>query len=137
MKKLLGIAAIIIILTPTLALAKHQHKERWYQERWCAKHFGITEYVLPDKTRVDCLTRAHAIEFDYGYKWAESLGQAMHYGRMTQRKPGVVLILEKPNDHLKVFILEQAAKYWGVPLTVWTIMPKGKTGWIEGGGPIE
>lgn len=52
------------------------------------------EYENIDKTRVDCLTEFHAVEFDFYNKWAESIGQALYYGFMTGKKPKVVLILE-------------------------------------------
>lgn len=32
------------------------------------------EYKNHDKTRVDCLTETHAVEFDFAKKWAESSG---------------------------------------------------------------
>ncbi len=47
-----------------------------------------------DYTRVDCLTDVHAVEFDFANKWAESVGQALHYQLMTGKKDMVVLILE-------------------------------------------
>jgi hypothetical protein len=60
---------IIIFMLPSLLLAKREHPEKWYQERWCRKqgeHGGQTEVVLPGKTRCDCVTDTHAIEFDFG-----------------------------------------------------------------------
>jgi len=72
----------------------HKHNEASYQEAWCNAHNGIMEYENKDKTRVDCLTETHAVEFDFANKWAESIGQALHYGIMTAKKPMVVLILE-------------------------------------------
>lgn len=52
------------------------------------------EYENSNYTRVDCLTKKHAVEFDFANKWAESIGQAFHYGLMTGKKPMVVLILD-------------------------------------------
>ncbi len=40
----------------------------WYQDRWCRERGGQVEVVLPDKTRCDCVTDTHAIEFDFGNK---------------------------------------------------------------------
>jgi hypothetical protein len=54
--------------------------------------------VLPGGTRCDCLTDTHAIEFDFGNKWAEALGQSSYYSLQTGRKPGIVLILENMKD---------------------------------------
>ena len=44
---------------------KHKHHESSYQHAWCSKHCGIEEYENPDYTRVDCLTKTHAVEFDF------------------------------------------------------------------------
>lgn len=79
---------------------KHQHNESAYQHAWCSAHNGIEEYENKDKTRVDCLTAYHAVEFDFANKWAESIGQALHYQLMTGKKTMVVLILEKPTKEM-------------------------------------
>lgn len=76
--------------------AKHLYLEKDYQNIWCTKNKGITEFRLPDCTRIDCLTKTHAIEFDFAEKWAESIGQALYYSYMTNKKPGIVLIIENP-----------------------------------------
>ena len=94
LKTLLAIAGVSFFVFATPALAKHKHTERWYQQQWCAQHGGVAEYVLPDKTRVDCLTTTHAWEFDFASKWYEGVTQALHYGRLTGKRPGLVLILE-------------------------------------------
>ena len=65
-------------------------------------HKGQVEVVLPDGTRCDCLTDTHAIEFDFGSKWAEAIGQSAYYALQTGRKAGVVLVLETAKDR----------KYW-------------------------
>lgn len=56
MKKLL---TILLLLVSIPAASKEPHRESWYQEKYCA---GIKEYVLPDKSRVDCLLEIHAVE---------------------------------------------------------------------------
>lgn len=94
--------------------------EKDYQKEWCTQAGGVTEFVLDDKTRVDCLTDKYAIEFDYGHKWAEAIGQSVYYAIKTDRLPGVVLIVG-PNDEKYVKRLRAVAeKTW---IKVWT-MPK-------------
>ena len=73
-------------------------KEAFYVSQWCSSDFGKQEFVLWDGTRVDCLTKDYAIEFDCAKKWAESIGQSLYYAKMTGKKPAVVLILESPSD---------------------------------------
>ncbi len=81
-----------------IAAAERGATEQYHQVRWCEAHHGITEVALDDGTRVDCLTDTYAIEFDFARKWAEAVGQAAHYAAMTGHAPGVVLILEGPDD---------------------------------------
>ena len=73
----------------------HAHNEASYQRAYCSAHGGVEEYVLSDRTRVDCLTDTHAIEFDFADKKYEAVGQSLHYAVMTNKKPGIVLILDK------------------------------------------
>jgi len=80
--------------------AKHAHSESSYQHAWCSAHKGVEEYENKDYTRVDCLTSVHAVEFDFANKWAESVGQALHYQKMTGKKGMVVLILEEPKKEM-------------------------------------
>ena len=64
---------ITLFMLPAQVLAKREHPEKWYQERWCRERGGQIEVVLPDKTRCDCVTVTHAIEFDFGSNWAEAI----------------------------------------------------------------
>ena len=77
---------------------KHDHNETSYRHEWCSAHNGIEEYENDDYTRVDCLTQTHAVEFDFANKWAESIGQALHYAYKTGKKGMVVLILENSKE---------------------------------------
>ena len=43
-------------------------KESFYVSQWCRDDFGKQEFVLWDNTRVDCLTKDYAIEFDFAKK---------------------------------------------------------------------
>ena len=74
-------------------------QESYYVNQWCTSDFGRREAVLWDMTRVDCLTKDYAIEFDFAKKWAESIGQALYYSKMTGKLPAVVLILTSPADY--------------------------------------
>lgn len=54
----------------------HEHNEESYQQAWCDAHGGVMEYENSDFTRVDCLTKTHAVEFDFANKWHEHVGWA-------------------------------------------------------------
>lgn len=103
------------ILT-TAAHAGHLHKEAEYRDAWCQ---GQTEVRLPDGTRVDCLTDTYAVEIDFARKWAEGIGQAIHYGAVTGKQPATALIIEHPADWRYYHRARRAARQAGV--TLWPI----------------
>lgn len=97
-----GVIVILsILLTVLPASAKRLYPERVYQEYWCGMKKGVTEYELPDKTRVDCLLPDMAVEFDFANKWAECIGQALYYGQRTGKTPACVLIMERGEKDIK------------------------------------
>lgn len=109
MKNFILIFIFIFLLLPVIASpfqketcnlgwqhVHHVHNEESYQKAWCIANNGIIEYENKDFTRVDCLTKTHAVEFDFANKWHESIGQALHYSVMTGKKAKVVLILDNP-----------------------------------------
>ncbi len=112
----------LVLLTP-IANAKNLHFEKFYQERWCKANGGETEVVFPDKTRCDCLTSTHAIEFDFGKKWAEAIGQALYYSIQTGKRPGVVLILEKKSDYKYWIRLNTIIEHFRLPIDTWKVGP--------------
>lgn len=114
MKKIL---IIIILLFAAPVFAGHLHPEKAYQKVWCEKQKGVSEYVLPDKSRVDCLTKSHAIEFDFARKYWEAVGQSLYYAGMTGLQPGIVLILEKDSDTKFLKRLNKIAER--LKITVW------------------
>ena len=81
--------------------------EAYYVNEWCQPDFGRKEVLLWDLTRVDCLTKDYAIEFDFAKKWAESVGQSLYYAKMTGKMPAVVLILTKISDYRYVKRIER------------------------------
>lgn len=92
--------------------------ERDYQLEKCT---GLIEWRLPDNSRVDCLTHTHAIEFDYSNKWAEAIGQSLHYALMTKKRAGIFLILRgrSKEKHLKTLI--RVIETFDLPIDVMTI----------------
>ena len=112
-KKLAILLIIIIVLLITIPVlcqifilnqngdsllpTKEKLHEDDYVHAYCK---GTEEYVLPDKTRVDCLTETHACEFDWAKKWYEGFGQALWYSHNTGKKPCLVLILKSDKDYI-------------------------------------
>ena len=94
MKYLSLAMAGLIIATP--AWAQRAQKEDFYSELWCDSRAGKSEVKTSQGTRVDCLLPDYAVEVDFDNKWAEGLGQALHYGVEFDRQPAVLLIIK---DH--------------------------------------
>lgn len=74
----LAILPIVFGLTPPHALT-----EADLVERYCVGM--IQEFRNPDKTRTDCISDTHAIEVEFSHKWAEAIGQALHYALWTEQ----------------------------------------------------
>nr|DAJ74770.1 MAG TPA: hypothetical protein [Caudoviricetes sp.] len=117
---------ILAICLSTISVsAKRLHPEHEYQAYWCNARNGVMEYRLNDKTRVDCLLPNMAVEFDFANKWAECIGQALYYGRMTNRQPACVLIMENGEKDLKyLYRLRRTAYKKGVNLRTFTMKPE-------------
>ena len=95
--------------------------EKHYQSAWCSEYRGQAEVRLPDGTRADCITATHAIEFDFGRKWAEAIGQALYYGLQTGKAPGVVLILDGEKDYRYWFRLNSTIQHYKLPIDTWKV----------------
>lgn len=121
MKMRLFLIFLIILTVPALALEyplninvppmiktkETNYKEADYVNAYCK---GTIEYVLNDKTRIDCLTESYAIEFDWAKKWAESVGQSLYYANMTGKLPAVAIILKSKRDERYIRRIKKADK---------------------------
>lgn len=122
----LKILTLVVFLSSSALIqaksAKAGASGKWHEadfvNAYCA---GEVEYVLPDRTRVDCLTDTHAIEYDWGKKWAESLGQALFYSAMTGKKAGIVLIVNPRTKARYLKRLNKAIVDNKLNVDVWTV----------------
>jgi len=73
------------------------------------------------RTRCDCVTESHAIEFDFGNGWGESIGQSMDYSLQTGKKAGIVLILETMKDRKYWIRLNTTIEHFNLPIDTWSI----------------
>ena len=65
--------------------------------RLAPKYGAELEVRLWDGTRVDLLNDEYAIEVDWAGssgKWAEAIGQSLYYAELTNRKPGIILLVK-------------------------------------------
>lgn len=101
-------------------------KERDYQARFCA---GM-KMEVPTKSgaRADCVSATHAIEVDWSKKWAEAIGQSLHYASELNLKAGIVLVCKKAltcSSH--AYRMESTIKAYGLPIDVWFCRKNDKT----------
>lgn len=116
------IIACILFTAQSQGICARIHPEKDYQNQWCTARGGKQEVILYDKARVDCVTKNYAIEFDFASKWGESIGQALYYAAITKKLPGIVLIMEYPeNDEKYLNRLNIVAEKYGIK--VWTMVP--------------
>lgn len=83
------IPVFMLVLAAAFTQAGERRPESYYVAKYCK---GVVEFRLPDRTRVDCLTKQYAAEFDFAHKWYEAVGQALWYAKSTRRRAKVVLI---------------------------------------------
>lgn len=94
------------------------HPEKYYQDMYCT---GKTEVLLPDRTRIDCETSDYAIEFDFAHKWAEAIGQSLHYAEKTGKFPGIVLIVESPDQCRFIPLVKDVIDRYWLPIRLQTV----------------
>ncbi|BDU38713.1 hypothetical protein [Vibrio nigripulchritudo] len=109
---------IALLLLPFASRAETKWHEADYVDHYCK---GEIEHVLPDRTRIDCLTDTHAIEFDFANKWADSLGQALFYSAMTGKKGKVILIVKERTKARYLKRIETAIEYHKLDIEVDTV----------------
>ena len=95
--------------------------ERTYQEWFAKKTGGKLEVVMGDGTRCDIVTDKHAIEVDFADKWAEAVGQSLNYSFQSNRKAGIVLIVEKQSDYKHLVRLQSMIRHHKLDIEVWPI----------------
>lgn len=118
---------LLVLLAGTAHGGGREHPERWYQAQWCDGR-GTMEVVLADGSRCDCLTGDYAVEFDFADKWAEAVGQSLNYAAETGKRPGIVLIMERPGDARYLERILAIDRAHGLGLTVWTVGPQRVAG---------
>ncbi len=110
---------MLLLVISTSALCQER---KLYESDYVNLHCkGQIEFVLPDKSRVDCLADTHAIEYDYGKKWAEAIGQSLYYSAMTGKKAGIVLIVSQRNKDKYMKRVNKAIEKNNLIIDVWSV----------------
>ena len=117
MKK--NLLLIALLLFSISAFSQTREKESYYQKKFAEIVKGEREVVLEDRTRVDIVTDTHVIEVDFGEKWAESIGQSLHYEGMLNKQAGVLLVLDLDKEERFLDRLIGVAAKHGIDVWVW------------------
>lgn len=98
------LCAAVLSVVALVAFAEPAKPKKRGETYWAAvaadELFGVAgpdhvEVRLADGSRCDILTKEYAIEVDWAdEKWKEAPGQAVLYAALTNRKPGVVLLVK-------------------------------------------
>ena len=104
----------------SLCLSAKQ-SERFYQEKFAKEIDGQVEVIMKDGTRCDILTSTHAIEVDFARKWAEAIGQCLHYSTHTGKKPAVALIVLDPSDNKYINRVKQISSDFNLDIEIYQI----------------
>ena len=117
-----SLTALFLTLTLAASLdAARLNPEAHYQEIAAKKYSGQTEVTVPDGTRCDIVTETHAIEVDFADKWAEAIGQSLNYSFQLNKKAGILLILEKPDDERHLIRVQSIIKHFKLTIDVLAI----------------
>lgn len=120
MKHLVTLLSLLFLFVSP-SLAAHEHPEKWYQEQWCEQNRGKQEVILPDRTRADCITGKYAVEVEFANKWAESVGQSLFYSLQTNKRAGIVLIIESTDDLRYWYRLNSVIQHNNLPIDTWMV----------------
>lgn len=112
---------IILLICLSLFRSAGQHPEAYYVN-WLYEHYfhGEREVVLYGG-RADIVNDAYAIEVERAPNWKNSIGQSLWYGMQTNKKPGIVLVMENIDQRRYGIMLQSALDYAGIAdkITVW------------------
>jgi hypothetical protein len=124
--KILFIAFLTTLLCTSISLygAEKKLNEAHYRDAWAKANGGKVEVRMPDDTRCDVVTKTHAIEVEWAYKWYEGLGQSLWYSFQTNKKAGIVMILRNEKDRKYLIRLRSLIAGKKLKIDVWVIEPK-------------
>lgn len=121
-----------LILLSSFSIAWGEN-EAYYRAIFAKSLEGKEEVTLPDKTRCDIITATHAVEVEFARKWTEGLGQSLWYSFQTEKKAGIVLIIENEKDLRFLIRLQSLLVHRKMnDVTVWTISKSGEITFQKG-----
>lgn len=121
------VAAMLAVIAALFALTApaHAFREAEVQIRYCA---GLPiDQHLADGSEVDCIMSSAdgplAVEVDFTDHWAQSIGQSLHYARVLETRPAVILVCNEGvrtstcERHLARMV--ETLEYWRIGMFIW------------------
>lgn len=113
----------LLLLCLSLPLVA-EDRTAWNENTWtaylCSQHADWeSQHRTPDGSYVDVLTPTHAMEVEWAGKHHEAVGQALLYAILTERQPGIILLVKDWKVEQKYYLrcLAVCAKH-GIRLIV-------------------
>ena len=118
MNKLITAILLSILFLLSSFSAQAIENEPYYNQQFCKEMQGKAEYILDDKSRVDCLTDTHAFETDWAEtsKVYESIGQALYYAAETGKLPGILLLIRKDGSEKYIRKVRSVIEAFKLPI---------------------
>jgi len=89
---------------------KHRYSEKQFADYIQSIMGGDREVSVPNG-RADLVTETHAIEVEFAEKWKNSLGQSLWYAFQTNKKAGIIIIMESNDDNKYVIMLQSLIEH--------------------------
>ena len=114
-------AAFLLLALTTPLCADRLNSEAYYQKIAAEKYGAESEVTMPDGTRCDLVTEKHAIELDFADKWGEAIGQSLNYAFQSNKRAGILLILESKGDEKHLIRVQSIIEHFELPIDVLAI----------------
>jgi hypothetical protein len=115
----LAVLSLLLAGAETFANIEATKNEAYYQAIAAKQLSGDIEVTMGDRTRCDIVTKTHAIEVDFKQKWGEAIGQSLNYAFQTDKRAGIVLIVESKNDLRELIRLRSIIRHYDLPIDLW------------------
>jgi hypothetical protein len=95
--------------------------ESYYHEIAAKALEGEMEITMPDRAICDIVTEEYAIEVKKHPDWKDAIGQSLNYAIQSNKKAGILLILEKESDESHLIRVNSIVGHYKLPIDVLAI----------------
>lgn len=112
--------AFLFIMLPFTETFTQSYSENFYAD-YIQTLIGGEREVRVKGGRVDIVTDEYAIEVEKAASWKEAIGQSLWYALNTNKKPGIILIVESEKQYTYFLQLNSALAYANLSdaISVW------------------